>query len=120
MTKFLRYLLSLAILAFALVFSAATPALAAPPGQRVFMVFTYKNVVGAGTTTIKSGAGILHIMCVNTVGTTVVLFDNTAGSGTKIGSWTSTSLGCFQMDVQYTLGLTAVVVGASDLTFSFQ
>lgn len=119
MTKFLRNLLSLAILAFALFFSAV-PAFAAPPGQRVFMLYAYKNVVGAGTTTVKSGAGILHIMCVNTVGTTVVLFDNTAGSGNKIGSWTTTALGCFQMDVQYTVGLTVVTVGTGDLTFAYQ
>jgi hypothetical protein len=96
------------------------PAVAAPPGQRTFMLFSYKNISTATTTTIKSGAGILHMMCVNTVGTTVVLFDNTAGSGTKIASWTTTALGCFQMDVAFSLGLTAVTVGSGDLTFAYQ
>ncbi len=43
MTKFFRYLLSLAILTFALFFSAAAPALAAP-GQRVYTIYTYKNI----------------------------------------------------------------------------
>jgi hypothetical protein len=119
MTKFLRYLLSLVILALALGFSAA-PAYAAPPGQRVFMVYAYKNIAGAATTTVKSGAGILHAICVNTVGTTMVFFDNTAGSGNKIGSWTSTAIGCWTMDVQYTVGLTVVTVGTSDITIAFQ
>lgn len=119
MTKFLRYLLSLAILAFALCFSAAAPAFAAP-GTRVYSIWTYKNVAGAATTTVKSGAGILHGYCVNTVGTTLVLFDNTAGSGTKIASITPTSVGCFLMDVQFTVGLTAVEVGTGDLTYMFQ
>lgn len=120
MNKFLRYLLSLAILAFALTASVATPAFAAPPGQRVFSVWAYKNIATATTTTVKSGAGIFHALCVNTVGTTVVFFDNTTATGNKIGSWTSTVVGCFQMDVQFTLGLTAVTVGASDITIAFQ
>lgn len=120
MNKFLRYLLSLAIIAFALTASVAVPAYAAPPGQRVFSVWSYKNISTATTTTVKSGAGIFHTFCVNTVGTTVVFFDNTAGSGNKIASWTSTALGCFSMDVQFTLGLTAVTVGAGDITVAFQ
>lgn len=111
----LAFLASLFFLA-----GTVSPALAAPPGQRTFMLFTYKNVAGAATTTVKSGAGVLHVMCVNTVGTTVVLFDNTAGSGTKIASWTTTQLGCFQMDVAFLVGLTAVTVGASDITFAYQ
>lgn len=113
--------LSLSILASMFFMTAlAAPAYAAPPGQRTFMLFNYKNIATATTTTIKSGAGILHIMCVNTVGTTVVLFDNTAGSGTKIASWTTTALGCFQMDVAFSVGLTAVTVGSGDLTFAYQ
>jgi hypothetical protein len=118
MTKFLRYLLSLAILAFALCFSVAVPAYAAP-GTRVYSIFTYKNIAGAATTTVKSGAGQFHGFCINTVGTTVVFFDNTAGSGTKIASWTSTAIGCYLMDVQFTVGLTAVTVGTSDITVMY-
>src|SRR6267154_4109254 len=119
MTKFLRYLLSLVIIAMALIFSAAVPAFAAP-GQRVYSIWTAKNISTATTTVVKSGAGIFHGFCVNTVGTTVVFFDNTAGSGTKIASWTSTALGCFLMDAQFNTGLTAVTVGASDITVLYQ
>ncbi len=119
MTKFFRYVLSLALIALALCFSVAAPAYAAP-GQRVYTIYNYKNIAGAATTTAKSGAGIFHGFCVNTVGTTVVFFDNTTNSGTKIGSWTSTALGCFLMDVQFTVGLTAVTVGTSDITIMYQ
>lgn len=111
--------LAVLALATALAFSAVAPAVAAP-GTRVYTIYTYKNIAGAATTVVKSGAGIFHTFCVNTVGTTVVFFDNTAGSGTKIASWTSTALGCFPMDVQFTVGLTAVTVGAGDLTVAFQ
>lgn len=120
MSKFLRYLASAFIFAFALAVSVAAPAYAAPPGQRVFSVWTYKNISTATTTTVKAAPGILHGFCVNTVGTTVVFYDNTAGSGNKIASWTSTSLGCFLMDAQFTVGLTAVTVGASDITVLYQ
>lgn len=119
MKNILRYLLSAAILAVALTFSVVAPAYAAP-GTRVYSIWTYKNLVGAATTVVKSGAGIFHGFCINTVGTTIVFFDNTAGSGTKIGSWTSTAIGCYLMDVQYTTGLTAVTVGTSDITVMFQ
>ena len=96
-----------------------TPAYAAP-GTKVYSVWSYKNISTATTTTIKSGSGIFHGFCVNTVGTTVVIFDNTAGSGNKIASWTDTQLGCFIMDAQFSTGLTAVTVGTGDLTFLYQ
>lgn len=110
------FLAALVVLTFS---ASALPAFAAP-GQRVYSVWAYKNLVGAATTTVKSGAGILHTFCINTVGTTVVIFDSLAGSGNKIGSWTTTAQGCFALDVQYTVGLTFVTVGASDLTVAFQ
>lgn len=119
MSKFLNKAIAAFVIGFALFFSTAVPALAAP-GTRVYSVWAYRNVVGAGTTTVKSGAGILHTFCVNTIGTTLVLFDNTAGSGNKIGSWTTTAVGCYSLDVNFTAGLTAVTVGTSDITVAFQ
>lgn len=109
-------LAALAVLTFS---ASALPAFAAP-GQRVYSVWTYKNLVGAATTNVKAGAGILHTFCINTAGTTVVVFDSLAGSGNKIGSWTTTAQGCFALDVQYTVGLTFVTVGTSDITVAYQ
>lgn len=117
--KFLKKLAYSFLAALFLWTATCVPAYAAP-GTRVYSIWTYKNVAGAATTTIKSGAGILHGYCVNTVGTTLVLWDNTAASGTKIASITNTALGCFLMDVQFTTGLTAVEVGTGDVTYMFQ
>lgn len=46
----------------------------------------YRNITGNGTTVIKSSNGILHSISVNNnaTGGTVIVYDNTAASGTKI------------------------------------
>lgn len=54
----------------------------------------YSNVTATGTTTVKSGANFLHSTTINnpsaitsaTANTTITLYDNTAASGTKIGT----------------------------------
>ncbi len=50
----------------------------------------YTNITGNATTTIKSASGKLHGIILNNASTsgTIVLYDNTAGSGTKIGTLT--------------------------------
>jgi hypothetical protein len=87
--------------------------------------YQYKNLTGAGTSTLKSSPGFLHSVCTNTAANTatVTLYDGLTASGTAIGKVTSfTSLtGCAVMDVAYWTGLTAVVAGGSpDLTVTFQ
>ncbi len=83
--------------------------------------FTYTNQ--AGTTagvTVKSGAGFLHTLTVNTPAASgvVTLYDNTAASGTKIGTWScATFEGSFVLDVTFATGLELVVAtGACDVT----
>lgn len=88
--------------------------------------WTYANIATATTTTVKSGAGVLHSVCVNTLGTvasTATIYDNTAGSGTKIGTINTLALGgCFAYDVAFATGLTIVTTGtaAPDLTVSYR
>ncbi len=85
---------------------------------------TYTNIVTATTTTVKSGAGVLHTVCVNALGTvasSAVVYDNTAGSGTKIATLNTLALlGCQTYDVAFATGLTIVTTGtaAPDITIS--
>lgn len=86
------------------------------------------NIVSATTTTCKSGAGYLHTLCMNTVvaSGTVTLYDNTAGSGTKIATITNPAalLGmgplCAVYDLAFSTGLTAVTTGTQDITLTYR
>lgn len=54
--------------------------------------YSYQNITTNATTTLKSGAGVFHGFTVNnngfTTAGTITIYDNTAGSGTKIGTYT--------------------------------
>jgi hypothetical protein len=87
--------------------------------------FEYQNITSQTTTVIKSAPGVLHTVCVNTPanGGTITIYDNTAGSGTKIGTVTSETavVGCVTYDVAFWTGLTIVTATASpDITVSFR
>lgn len=88
--------------------------------------WSFQNITTSTTTTVKSGAGVLHIVNVNTLGTvasTVTVYDNTAGSGTKIATINSLTLsGPFQYDIAFSTGLTLVTTGtaAPDITVSYR
>lgn len=88
--------------------------------------YSISNITTATTTTVKSGAGTLHGINVNTKGTvasTVTVYDNTAGSGTKIATLDSLNLsGWNQFDVAFATGLTLVTTGtaAPDITVSYK
>lgn len=76
----------------------------------------YKNIVGAGTTILKYGVGRLHKVVVNAAaGTSLAVYDNTAGSGTLIAT---ISLGAtaaptsLEYNCPFNVGLTVVSVGA--------
>lgn len=90
--------------------------------------WTYRNITGNATTTIKSGAGTLHAFCMNNqpTGGTATVFDNTAGSGTVIATLTNvTGNSAFcsgPLDAEFTTGLTVTTAGAgtNNLTFYYQ
>ena len=89
----------------------------------------YFNITANGTFTIKSSAGRIVAICINSNqnGASVQLFDNTAGSGTKIASYT-TNGATFAPTCQYlagaefTTGLTVLVAtfGSSDWTIYYE
>lgn len=84
------------------------------------------NMTSATTTTIKSGAGLLHVVNVGTCvsGATISLFDNTAGSGTSIGKITcpasTAGMSTFIFDRTFATGLTVTTSGATDVSFSYR
>jgi hypothetical protein len=91
--------------------------------------FMATNIVGAGTTTVKSGLGTLHSIVMNLpiASGTVTIYDNTSGSGTKIGTVTLPAVLLSQgpytamYDVTFSTGLTIVTTGAlQDLTVSWR
>jgi hypothetical protein len=82
----------------------------------------YATISTGTTTTVKSGKGILHRIIV-TGGTTgtIVIYDNTAASGTKIADYdTTNALATFDFDVAFSTGLTIVTSAATKLTVIFR
>ncbi len=93
--------------------------------MKVEQQFVYTNITSATTTTVKSGAGFLHAIAINlaVAAGVITLYDNTAGSGTKIGTITfPTPLLANQTvmvyNVKFTTGLTIVTSASTDLTIS--
>jgi hypothetical protein len=103
--------------------------------QKVEQRFNYSNIITNATTTVKSGAGFLHSITINNpaaltvANETVTIYDNTAGSGTKIGTYvvpfglTSALPFTLAHDVTFSTGLTIVTAGstvAPDITVSYR
>jgi len=118
----------LALFAFAIVVWLTVMTLRpAPAHAQDQQTFQYANITLAAptTTTLKTTPGVLHSVCVNTADNTgtITIFDNTAGSGTTIGTITSYTgvVGCQIYDVAFWKGLTVVTATAAmDVTVSFR
>lgn len=86
--------------------------------------FLFSNIKTNTTTVVKSGAGILHSIVVNTLGlvaSSVIIYDNTAGSGTTIGTINTLTLsGSFIYDLAFATGLTIVTTGGVDITVTYR
>jgi hypothetical protein len=67
---------------------------------------------------VKLGPGILKSITVNTTAAgSITVYDNTAASGTKIGTLkASVAEGTYQYDAYFAIGLTVVTAAASDIT----
>ena len=90
--------------------------------------WNYKNITTDTTTDVKASAGFLHSVVINTpVASSVInIYDNTAASGTLIGTITlpATLLNQGPMtalyDVAFATGLTVkTATGASDITVTY-
>ena len=90
--------------------------------------FSYSNITSATTTTVKTGAGFFHALIINkgVAAATITVYDNTAGSGTKIATITfgaallSDPPDSTIYNVSFSTGLTIVTSGATDLTVSYR
>lgn len=82
---------------------------------------SYLNMAAGATTTAKSGAGVLFAVIVNNPGTTITLtlYDNTAGSGTKIATIALVAGMNLQYGLNFGTGLTAVLSGTADVTIVY-
>jgi hypothetical protein len=85
---------------------------------------SFTNITTATTTAVKSGAGIIDRIIVNTAGagSTLVLYDNTAASGTKIGTFTTAAQTSLTVNCAFATGLTAVTASgtAADITVIYR
>lgn len=90
--------------------------------------FSFANILSATTTVVKSGAGFLHAITFNKPVASEVwtIYDNTAGSGTKIGTITlpgtllSDGPKTAILDVAFSTGLTIVSSSTTDGTVSYR
>jgi hypothetical protein len=86
------------------------------------------NITTATTTLVKSGAGVLQTVLVGTLvaSATLTLYNSLTGAGAKIATLTlpSTITGdapiALALNVPFTVGLTVVTSGATDVTVVFQ
>lgn len=85
------------------------------------------NITSATTTVVKDAPGFLHTISINTpVASSVIkVYNNTAGSGTLIGTITLPATLLSQgpmyalLDVWCSTGITIVTTGTSDITISY-
>lgn len=86
-------------------------------------VHQYTNIASASTTVVKTGTGTLKRIVVNKLVASgvITIYDNTAGSGTKIATVTNPgTLLVNQLQLEYGIrfqtGLTIVTSAADDVT----
>lgn len=90
--------------------------------------WTSKNITGTATNVVKTGAGVLHTLVINTpIATSVItIYDGVDTGGTKIATITIPATLLTEgpygaaYDVAFSVGLTIVTAtAASDITASF-
>ena len=89
--------------------------------------FSYTNIASATTTVVATGTGVLHSVTINkgVASGVITIYDNTAGSGTKIATITEpATLLQNQLtllyDVSFVTGLTFVTAQADDITVAWR
>ncbi|MDE2105751.1 MAG: hypothetical protein KGL39_51480, partial [Patescibacteria group bacterium] len=72
---------------------------------------------------VKTGAGVLQGLTINTAGTTssVTLYDGLSTAGVKLATISSVAQGALTFNIAFTTGLFAVLAGgaAADVTLSY-
>jgi hypothetical protein len=88
---------------------------------KTMLRFSPTNIAAATTTLVKSGAGVLHSITINTTAAgTITIWDSLTASGTKIGTIKASVVEqTFVFDCAFATGLTIVTAGASDITVNW-
>jgi hypothetical protein len=88
---------------------------------KTMLRFSPTNIAAAATTLVKSGAGVLHSITINTTAAgTITIWDSLTASGTKIGTIKASVVEqTFVFDCAFATGLTIVTAGASDITVNW-
>lgn len=89
---------------------------------------SFVHITTATTTVVKSGAGILHKVCENTIAASasITAYNNTTATAPVIGVVTNPltllQMGplCATYDLYFSTGLTIVTTGAQDLTVTYR
>ena len=91
-------------------------------GASVEETYTAVNVATAKTTVVKSGAGKLYAINVNTTSAgAITVYDNTSATGTKIATIKASVVEqTFLFNCAFDTGLTVVTAGASDITILYK
>lgn len=91
---------------------------------QTYQANSYVNITTKTTTVVKASAGTLARLIVNKLGSadTIALYDNTAGSGTLVGTFTSPGVGSYTIDALMGTGITVVTGGttAGDYTIIYR
>ncbi len=98
----------------------ATPANSVPT---VPAGYTYAHITTDATTVVKSGAGVLHTICVNTLAatSTITIDDATSATTPTIGVIGGGTAACYTYDVAFSVGLTIVTATAApDITVAYR
>lgn len=82
----------------------------------------FSNIAAATSTLVKTGAGQLQGITVNTTGTasTATVYDGTSAAGTKIATINTTVAFNGAYSLAFTTGLFIVTVGAADITVTYK
>lgn len=88
-----------------------------------FKPFNYSHITTDTTTVLKTSGGILHTLCVNTVGagSTITVDDALSATTPTIAVLSGATLGCYTYDVGFNIGLTIVTATTTpDVTVSWR
>lgn len=84
--------------------------------------YSYAYISTATTTQVKSGAGYLYAITVNTTAAGAIsIIDNTSGSTVNIGSLKASVVeGTYFYNIPFGTGLRIITAGASDITVIYR
>lgn len=85
---------------------------------------SFVNITTATTTAVKATPGVVKGISINTggAGSSVVIYNNTAASGAKIGTFSTATQGVIPLDAAASIGITAVTSGGTpaDITIYYR